>query len=237
MLGVPGDQTVVHRLRVWKRHGNRVGRLAEKVAVALGLTPSAQRLVFTAGKYHDVGKLVDQRVSDLVHSARPLTEREAREVAQHSYYGAVFVRTRADALRLAVTDAAVVAIMIGGHHWWYEDFARRQKELLAQPEFSGQEHPEYAFLPEHAFLGARILKVVDAYVSMCEIRDYRQTPRTPQAAIEEIRRCRGTKLDPQVVDALLAVLLERGRWRAARSRSLSRRPASLGGKPWNRSLR
>jgi HD-GYP domain-containing protein (c-di-GMP phosphodiesterase class II) len=40
---------------------------------------------------------------------------------------------------------------------------------------------------------------------MIDRRPY-QEPRTPEAAIAELRRCAGTQFDPDVVTALVAVL-------------------------------
>lgn len=219
-LGIPEGEHLVVRARFWKRHGNRVGALARRVAAELDLDPAIQRQVLLAGKYHDVGKLLDPRVTELCHSPRPLTAGEAGEVSLHSYYGAVFVRTRATALGLDAEDASVVAVMIGGHHWRYIDFDRSKQALFAQPEFSGDEHREYRALPAHAFLGARILKAVDTYQTMCEIRDYQLTAKTPRAALRELLECRGTEFDPVVVDALLAVLSRRrhrGRFSGSRA--------------------
>jgi cyclic di-GMP phosphodiesterase len=52
-------------------------------------------------------------------------------------------------------------------------------------------------------LGARIFAVVDALDAMTDTRPYR-TPVSWDAAAEEIRRCRGTHFDPDVVDGFEA---------------------------------
>ena len=54
-------------------------------------------------------------------------------------------------------------------------------------------------------LGARILKVVDAYGAMTDTRSYRPA-RTPAAAVAELARCAGTDFDPQVVEVFLGIV-------------------------------
>ena len=62
-------------------------------------------------------------------------------------------------------------------------------------------------------LGSRIVAVADAYDAMISSRPH-AAPRTPQEAIEELRRCSGTQFDPAVVETFRAVLAE-GALRAA----------------------
>jgi HD-GYP domain-containing protein (c-di-GMP phosphodiesterase class II) len=52
-------------------------------------------------------------------------------------------------------------------------------------------------------LGARIVAVADAFDAMTSPRPY-STARSPDAALEELRRCAGTQFDPTVVDAFVA---------------------------------
>ena len=52
-------------------------------------------------------------------------------------------------------------------------------------------------------LAARILAVADSYDAMISDRSYKPA-RSPQEALEELRRCRGTRFDPDCVDAFIA---------------------------------
>lgn len=54
-------------------------------------------------------------------------------------------------------------------------------------------------------LGSGILSVVDAYHAMRSVRPFLCTL-THEEAIEELRRCRGTQFDPNVVEAFLQCL-------------------------------
>ena len=59
----------------------------------------------------------------------------------------------------------------------------------------GEEIPEFA----------RVIAVADAFDSMTSTRSYRGA-RTPEDAVGEIERCRGTQFDPIMVDALVQAL-------------------------------
>jgi len=58
-------------------------------------------------------------------------------------------------------------------------------------------------------LGARIVAVADAFDAMTSLRPY-SSPRAPQEALRELRRCAGTQFDPAVVDAFAEAWLQRG---------------------------
>jgi HD-GYP domain-containing protein (c-di-GMP phosphodiesterase class II) len=52
--------------------------------------------------------------------------------------------------------------------------------------------------------GARILAVADAWDAMTSVRVY-GVPRSPIAALAEVRSCAGSQFDPQVAQALQAL--------------------------------
>jgi HD-GYP domain-containing protein (c-di-GMP phosphodiesterase class II) len=54
-------------------------------------------------------------------------------------------------------------------------------------------------------LGARVISACDAFHAMTSDRPYRKAM-DPADAIEELRRTSGTQFDPDVIDALLALL-------------------------------
>jgi HD-GYP domain-containing protein (c-di-GMP phosphodiesterase class II) len=63
----------------------------------------------------------------------------------------------------------------------------------------GSEIPEFA----------RAIAVADAFDSMTTTRSYRGA-RTPDEALEELRRCAGSQFEPSMVEALVAALAETG---------------------------
>ena len=56
-------------------------------------------------------------------------------------------------------------------------------------------------------LAARIVFACDAYSAMTSDRPY-CVARTPDEAVDELRRCAGKQFDPQVVELLCAVLAD-----------------------------
>ena len=54
-------------------------------------------------------------------------------------------------------------------------------------------------------MGARIVFACDSFDAMISERPYRQA-RSQEQALAEMRRCAGTQFDPDVVDALAAVV-------------------------------
>ena len=57
-------------------------------------------------------------------------------------------------------------------------------------------------------LGSRIVAVSDAFDAMTSDRPY-AAARTPEEALDELRRCAGTQFDPAVVETFRAVVAER----------------------------
>ncbi|MEX2101949.1 MAG: HD domain-containing phosphohydrolase, partial [Actinomycetota bacterium] len=58
-------------------------------------------------------------------------------------------------------------------------------------------------------LGARIVAVCDAYHAMLSPDRAYGKPRTRKEALDELRRCAGSQFDPEVVEALCALLDDR----------------------------
>jgi HD-GYP domain-containing protein (c-di-GMP phosphodiesterase class II) len=70
--------------------------------------------------------------------------------------------------------------------------------------FDGAGYPD-GLAGENIPLPARIVCVVDAYCAMIAKRSYKESA-TPEAARQELLRCKGSHFDPSVVEAFLAVL-------------------------------
>ena len=51
--------------------------------------------------------------------------------------------------------------------------------------------------------------MADTFSALTTTRSYRRA-QSPEAAVEELRRCAGTQFDPKVVDAVVAVLARPG---------------------------
>jgi HD-GYP domain-containing protein (c-di-GMP phosphodiesterase class II) len=72
--------------------------------------------------------------------------------------------------------------------------------------FDGGGYPD-GLVGEGIPLGSRIIAVAVAFAALTSKRPYRDAA-SPEAALDELRRCAGTQFDPQVVEALAADLAE-----------------------------
>jgi len=87
----------------------------------------------------------------------------------------------------------VLIHMIRHHHEWYDGTGY-------QDALKGEEIP----------LGARIISVADAYVSMTTQYSYREAM-SQEEALVELRRCSGTQFDPELVEAFCRSINEDNR--------------------------
>jgi diguanylate cyclase (GGDEF)-like protein len=167
-------------------HLSGVAELAERTALRLGLPPEEVERIRHAGELHDAGKVA---IPDgILTKAGPLTDDEWAFVRRHPLIGERIVAS-------APALSHVAKLVRSTHERW--DGAGYPDRL------AGDAIP----------LGSRIVAVADAYDAMTSQRPF-AAPRTPQEALEELRRCSGTQFDPAVVATLRAVIAE-GALRAA----------------------
>ena len=165
-------------------HSGKVQRLAVAIGSELRLSTPELDILAQAALLHDVGKLA---VPDSVLlKTEELTDGEWEQLRQHAPQGAQLVG------RLAYLRDAVPAIR--HHHERYDG--------LGYPDgLAGDEIP----------LGARIIHVAEATVSMLSAKPDRPTQAT---VLHELRRCVGTQFCPRCVAAVESIagagLLEPG---------------------------
>jgi diguanylate cyclase (GGDEF)-like protein/putative nucleotidyltransferase with HDIG domain len=161
-----------------EHHADEVSKLAARTARQLGLPEDLVLRCRLGGWLHDVGKVsVPERI---LADPGPLDAADWALIRTHPIVGEDMLRGVA-ALREA--SAAV------RHH---------------HERYDGSGYPDGlagAAIP----LEARIVAAADVFSAMTDDRPY-SPARTPQEAAIELRRSSGSHLDPQVVDALLAVL-------------------------------
>ncbi|MHB1808465.1 MAG: bifunctional diguanylate cyclase/phosphohydrolase [Solirubrobacteraceae bacterium] len=159
------------------RHSETVGRYAELMGRALGLSEREIGRVRLAGLLHDIGKV---GVPDsILQKPGSLTDEERETIERHPALGAQI---------LDHPSLADIRDWVGAHH--------------ERPD--GRGYPR-GLRGEAIPLQARILAVADAYEAMTSDRAY-SAAMDPTAARAELERHARTQFDERVVDALIGVL-------------------------------
>jgi HD-GYP domain-containing protein (c-di-GMP phosphodiesterase class II) len=159
-------------------HSERVRAFSQLLAEELELDDEDRSRLHWAALLHDVGKLaVPHEV--LTKPDRP-TDEEWELLRSHPLEGERLAAPLSDWL-------GPWAMAIGEHHekWDGTGYPRRLKG-------------------EEISLAARIVAVADAFDAMTTRRPYRES-RPPADALAELRRVAGSQLDPQAVEAFVAV--------------------------------
>jgi two-component system, cell cycle response regulator len=155
---------------------DHVVALAVATAERLGLSPDDIERVRQATELHDVGKVA---IPDaILGKPGPLTEEEWEFVRRHPVIGQRIV--------LAAPALAPVATLVRASH----------------ERWDGAGYPD-RLQAEEIPVGARIVAVADAFAAMTAGRPYRPA-RTPDDALEELRREAGAQFAPEVVEAWCA---------------------------------
>jgi putative two-component system response regulator len=165
------------------QHTQRVGQMAALLARRLGLPDSQVTLIRRAAPLHDVGKI---GVPDtILLKFGKLTTEEFAVVKTHTLIGArILSGGKFPLLRLAEE------IAFNHHERWDGD--------------------GYAGIPAVEIpLAGRIVAVADVFDALTQQRPYKDAWPVPDA-IAEIDRQRALQFDPDIVDAFLRVIDQRG---------------------------
>jgi putative two-component system response regulator len=160
------------------RHSSRVGNVAAMIAEHLGRPQEEISLIRRAAPLHDIGKIGIPDV--ILNKPGKLSWEEFEIVKAHSEIGyRILAGTGVPLLDLAAD------IAIGHHENWDGSGYPRQ--------LRGEEIP----------LAARVAALADVYEALTSERAYKRAW-THRDAVEQVCAYRGSKFDPQVVDAFLA---------------------------------
>ncbi len=163
------------------RHTEDVVGLSVMVAERMGLDEDVRRATELGALLHDIGKIA---VPDaIINKPGPLDEDEWAIMKTHTVEGERMLKQVGGLL------AHVGVVVRASHEHW-----------------DGGGYPD-GLAGEAIPLPARIVSACDAYNAMTTDRSYRKALGVP-VAVGELRANAGTQFDPQVVEALVAVVEE-----------------------------
>ncbi|MGE5753959.1 MAG: HD domain-containing phosphohydrolase [Deltaproteobacteria bacterium] len=161
-------------------HSTRVARISCEMGRRLGFSGEEIEHLEKACLFHDVGKI--RTPDNILLKGQPLTHPEAEEMRGHSIDGA-------EILKMAPSLHRYVDI-VRSHHEWYDGSGypdgKRGSEIPVQ---------------------SQIIALADAFDAMTTTRPYRAAL-SPDDAMEEILRYRGTQFSPALADLFVTVAKE-----------------------------
>jgi len=158
-------------------HATRIAAIADQLAKTFSLGARDRFSLRVAALAHDLGETLMDR--DYIRRQGPLSEDERVDLARHP------LLSEREA-SVAGADRGAQLLVRWHHEWW-----------------NGSGYPD-GLRFEQIPLGARILRVADAYASLTDARPFRE-PFSEQQAREHILEWTGLQFDPRVVRALLAI--------------------------------
>src|SRR6201990_1995028 len=156
---------------------SRIARLADALSARFRLSRADRTSIVFAALLHDVGEMAMRR--DYIQRAGPLNGDERADLQRHPVIG------EQEAAR-AGADRAVQLLVRWHQEWW-----------------DGSGYPD-ALRGEQIPLGARILRVADAYAALTDARPFRPAG-TENEARKHLTLWAGLECDPRVVSALLSL--------------------------------
>ena len=149
-------------------HSKRVGLLAQKFGIHLGLPKEEVEALHTVGVMHDIGKIAI--TTKILNKKSKLDDEEWKEIRRHPEIGFNILSS--------VNQYAPIAEQVLCHHerWDGKGYPN---------QIAGDLIPFYS----------RILALCDSFDAMTNYRTYRSEV-SVQKTLEEIRRCSSTQYDP-----------------------------------------
>ncbi|WP_105617283.1 histidine kinase N-terminal 7TM domain-containing protein [Vallitalea okinawensis] len=159
-------------------HAERTQKLALEVGRNIGLSDSQLNDLSMLSVLHDIGKL---SIPDhILLKPSKLTKEEFEIIKTHTEKGY--------AIAIASPELVSIAKGILHHH----------------ERWDGNGYPS-GIARDQIPIEARVITIVDAYDVMTNDRPYHKAI-SKEEAIEELKRCKGTQFDPDLVEVLLEIL-------------------------------
>lgn len=159
-------------------HVRRTQKLGEMLGTRIGLSDVEQSQLSLLCMLHDIGKIGIPL--EILNKPGRLSPAEWKTIQSHVEKGYQ--------IALSVEELSGIADSIRHHH----------------ERWDGNGYPDHLAENEIPML-SRIISVVDAYDAMTNDRSYRKAL-TQEAAILELKRCRGSQFDPKLVDEFLNII-------------------------------
>ncbi len=153
-------------------HSERVSQMASQIGERLGMLDEDVERLRFSGLCHDLGKMYIPE--RILAKPSRLSDDETFLVSRHAMDGAEITKH--------LCDDAIAAKFVQHHHDRFDETCEETFDDIP--------------------LGARILNVADAFVTMTSGRPY-QSACSPESALRELKRHRGKQFDPMVVDAVV----------------------------------
>jgi len=163
-------------------HLERVSRYSTRLAEVLHLPKEEVEAIREAALLHDIGKI--GLPDEVLHKVGKLTDEEKEIIRQHLSIGAKILEP--------MKFFKSITTLIFHHHEWY----------------NGHGYP-HGLAGDLIPSGAQIIAIADSFDAMTTQRSYNK-PRTPQEALEELRRGAGTQFNPAFVDKFIEVITQEG---------------------------
>ncbi|KRQ86304.1 Cyclic di-GMP phosphodiesterase response regulator RpfG [Caloramator mitchellensis] len=163
---------------VTRGHTDRVKNICIAIAEKMNLNEIQKNNLILLSQMHDLGKVAIP--DEILNKKEPLTKEEWEILKTHPERG----------YRIAISSPELAGIA---------DYILKHHE-----RWDGNGYP-FGLKADEIPLECRILAIADAYDAMTSLRPYNKQ-KTPQQAIEEIKRCSGTQFDPQIADIFTKVI-------------------------------
>jgi len=175
--------TLENKDRYTYHHSVRVNLYANLIADRLNLSIEERKALEVGAFLHDIGKVgVDNRI---IFKESKLADPEYEVVKKHTEIGVNLI---------APLELSPDVISIIRHH---------------HERYDGKGYPDGLKGEGIPFL-ARIIGLVESFDAMVADRPYRKALPL-EAVVKELKQCAGTQFDPVLVNALLEIIVEKGR--------------------------
>jgi len=158
-------------------HARRIAAIADQLGKSFFLGPRDRFSLRVAALAHDLGEVAMNR--EYIHRQGVLNDDERMDLARHPLFSEREAAT-------AGADRGAQLLVRWHHEWW-----------------NGSGYPD-GLRFEQIPLGARILRVADAYASLTDARPFRDAYSERQAR-QHLIEWTGIEFDPRVVSVLLTL--------------------------------